>query len=133
MVNIIVDFFVFLLIRSNYSFTNLLEQLFTLVIGIEFTRMLCSHTPDSIIEVLLFATARQLIVEHPKSMDVLIGVIAIAILFALRKHMIPNSDEENDNVMQKFSDSIKKRKKKSDSGDDFTNNRKEKNNGFLSR
>lgn len=122
MVNIIVDFFMFPLIRSNYSFTNLLEQLFNLIIGIEFTRMLCRHTPDSIIEVLLFATARQLIVEHPKSMDVLIGIIAIAILFALRKYMTPNSDEENDNAMHKLSRFIKKRHKKSDSGDDFTSN-----------
>ena len=41
-----------------------LESAMTLAIGIEFVKMLCTHTPGTIIEVLLFATSRQMIVEH---------------------------------------------------------------------
>lgn len=45
-------------------FNEYLAVAFNLVIGIEFIKMLCKHTPETVIEVLLFAIARQLIVEH---------------------------------------------------------------------
>ena len=43
-------------------FNTLLASAFNLVIGIEFIKMLCKHSPDTVIEVLLFAIARKLIV-----------------------------------------------------------------------
>ncbi|NDL67406.1 transporter [Anaerotalea alkaliphila] len=55
-----------------------------LVIGIEFIKMLVKHTPSSAVEVLVFAISRQLITSHPDMTDVLIGVVAIAILFSIR-------------------------------------------------
>lgn len=45
--------------------------------------MLCRHSAQTVVEVLLFATARQMVVEHMDPMQTLIGVIAIAILFAI--------------------------------------------------
>lgn len=50
----------------------------TLAIGIEFVKMLCTHTPGTIIEVLLFATSRQMIVEHLNGTETLLGIAAIA-------------------------------------------------------
>jgi len=47
---------------GNYDFSSFLSKALNLIIGIEFTRMLCRHTPDTIIEVLMFATARQIII-----------------------------------------------------------------------
>ena len=41
-----------------------LESAMTLAIGIEFVKMLCTHTSETIIEILLFAISRQMIVEH---------------------------------------------------------------------
>lgn len=85
------------LVAINHSdleaFNNYLASAFNLVIGIEFIKMLCKHTPDTVIEVLLFAIARQLIVEHTSTMETLIGIISIGILFATRKYLFYNFDE----------------------------------------
>lgn len=64
-----------------------LESAMTLAIGIEFVKMLCTHTPGTIIEVLLFATSRQMIVEHLNGTETLLGIAAIAGLFAIRKYL----------------------------------------------
>ena len=74
-------------------FNEYLAVAFNLVIGIEFIKMLCKHTPETVIEVLLFAIARQLIVEHTSTMENLIGIISIGILFATRKYLFYNFDE----------------------------------------
>jgi phosphate starvation-inducible membrane PsiE len=58
-----------------------------LVIGIEFVKMLIKHTPESVIEVLLFAIARKLIAGNSTTIELLIGVVAIAILFIIRKFL----------------------------------------------
>ena len=73
---------------QTIQITTFLSTAFELVIGIEFIKMLAKHTPSSAVEVLLFAIARQLIsTTHGNMLDALIGVIAIAILFAIRKYL----------------------------------------------
>ena len=69
------------------------ESAMTLAIGIEFVKMLCTHQPGTIIEVLLFATARQMIVEHLNVYETLVGIGAIAALFAIRKFLFCSFDE----------------------------------------
>lgn len=64
-----------------------LESAMTLAIGIEFVKMLCTHTSETIIEILLFAISRQMIVEHLSTTETIIGVGAIAGLFAIRKYL----------------------------------------------
>lgn len=66
---------------------DIVNSVFTLVIGIEFLRMLVRHTPGAVIEVLLFAIARQLIVEHAGTWEMLIGIVCIAGVFAVRKYL----------------------------------------------
>ena len=70
------------------DFVRILSMVLTLVIGVEFIRMLCKHTPESVIDVLLFAIARQMVIYQEKTMDLLISVIAIAGLFAAKKFLI---------------------------------------------
>ena len=65
-------------------FTTFLANGLSLVVGVEFVKMLCRHSAQTVVEVLMFATARQMVVEHMKPSQTLIGVIAIAILFAIR-------------------------------------------------
>ena len=77
----------YLHIGTNTAFREFLETLFDLVIGIEFVKMLCKHNLGSVIEVLLFAIARQMIVEHMNIYESLVGVFAIASLFAIRKFL----------------------------------------------
>lgn len=68
------------------SVETFLSHALQLIIGIEFVKMLAKHTPGSAVEVLLFAIARKLITGHGSMLDLLIGVIAIAVLFAVRKY-----------------------------------------------
>lgn len=70
------------------GFTDFLSQMLTLVVGLEFVKMLCMHTAETVIEVLMFATARQMIVEHLNAVDTLIGIVTIGILFAIRKYLL---------------------------------------------
>lgn len=72
--------------------TYYLEAAMTLAIGIEFVKMLCTHTPETIIEVLLFAIARQMIVEHSTAVETVLWVGAIAGLFAVRKFLFVHFD-----------------------------------------
>lgn len=64
-----------------------LESAMTLAIGIEFVKMLCTHTSETVIEILLFAISRQMIVEHLSETETILGVGAIAGLFAVRKYL----------------------------------------------
>lgn len=80
------------------NFNNFLALAFNLVIGIEFIKMLCKHTPETVIEVLLFAIARQLIVEHTSTFENLAGILSIAVLFAIRKFLF--CSEKGDKVIE---------------------------------
>lgn len=61
----------------------------TLVIGLELVIMLVKHTPSSVIEVLLYAIARKMIIESKTMLDILLGIMAIAGLFAINKVFAP--------------------------------------------
>ena len=74
-------------------FTTFLANGLSLVVGVEFVKMLCTHQPGTIIEVLLFATARQMIVEHLNVYETLVGIGAIAALFTIRKFLFCSFDE----------------------------------------
>ena len=69
-------------------FTEFLANALSLVVGVEFVKMLCRHSAQTVVEVLMFATARQMVVEHMEPIQTLIGVLAIAILFAIRKFLM---------------------------------------------
>ena len=72
---------------------HILDSAMTLAIGVEFIKMLCKHTPATVIEVLLFAIARQLVVMHTTPLENLITVVSIAILFAVRKYFFRTEDK----------------------------------------
>lgn len=60
----------------------------TLVVGVEFVKMLILHTPESVIEVLLYAVARQIIISHESAMENLVGVLAVALIFVVKKYFL---------------------------------------------
>lgn len=74
------------------SLAMILDKAIAVAIGAELIKMLCKHTPETVIEVLAFALARQLIVGHNKPLDNLITIGAIAILFAVRKFLFNRHD-----------------------------------------
>jgi len=74
------------------ALVTILDDAITLAIGAELIKMLCKHTPETIIEVLAFALARQLIVGHAAAWENLITVVAIAVLFAIRRFLLKRHD-----------------------------------------
>lgn len=76
------------------AFNVFLGHAFNLIIGVEFIKMLAKHTPGSAIEVLLFAIARQMVVEHTTPFENLIAIVTIALIFAIRKFLfVPSFGE----------------------------------------
>ena len=50
---------------GSFSADAFFADAMTIVVGIEFVKMLMLHTPRAVTDVLLFAIARQLVVNHP--------------------------------------------------------------------
>ena len=76
------------------QFNDLLGQILLLVIGVELVVMLSLHIPGALIEVLLYAIARKLLLL-PKGggmFELVLGIIAIAGLFAIRKYLLTNDN-----------------------------------------
>ena len=79
-------------------FTKFLANALSLVVGVEFVKMLCRHSAQT---VLMFATARQMVVEHMAPTQTLIGVIAIAVLFAIRKFLMTEDSDMSHSPFKK--------------------------------
>lgn len=80
------------------QFTGFLGNCLTLLIGVEFVKMLAKHTAENLLEVLMFAIARQMVVEHLDMVATLIGVIAITAIFAVRKYLLLKNAEEKEQL-----------------------------------
>lgn len=79
--------------EGTFRLESFMETILTLVVGIEFVRMLLLHTPQSVIEVLLYAVARQIVISHESAMDNLIGVLAILLIFVIKKYLLDERKE----------------------------------------
>lgn len=75
------------LLRSPEYFQARLSDACYIIIGIEFIKMIASHTIDSVVDVMLLAVARQMIVEHTMPLENLLAVSSIAVLFVIRKYL----------------------------------------------
>ena len=84
------------------QFTEFLGNILTLIIGGEFVKMLAKHTAENLLEVLMFAIARQMIVEHLNMIDTLIGIISIAIIFFIRKYLLLKTTDNKAKVYDKL-------------------------------
>ena len=92
-VKMVIETFTVSIFSSDMSaLVGILDGAITLAIGAELIKMLCKHTPETVIEVLAFALARQLIVGHAAPWENLVTVVAIAILFGIRKFLLKRHD-----------------------------------------
>ncbi|MBE6978183.1 MAG: hypothetical protein E7438_06045 [Ruminococcaceae bacterium] len=71
---------------------NYLHNILTIVVGLEFVRMLIDMTPANTLEVLIVAIARQVIVSHDDPISNICCVVCIAGLFATRHFLIPKKE-----------------------------------------
>lgn len=77
---------------------HFLHNILTIVVGLEFVRMLIDMTPGNTLEVLIMATARHIIMNHDDKWTLLVGIICIAGLFATRRFLIPRNEMTEDLV-----------------------------------
>ncbi|MDO5136597.1 MAG: hypothetical protein Q4D55_11130 [Eubacteriales bacterium] len=84
--------------QSN-ALKSFIEIALNIVISIEFAKMLVCHSSINIIEVLLFALSRHIILAHGNALDTLLGIIGVAILFAIRKCLLTSADQDVDNPL----------------------------------
>ena len=69
-----------------------LHSILTIVVGLEFVRMLIDLTPANTIEVLIVAIARHVILDYSNPLSNLACVACIAGLFATRRFLIPKKE-----------------------------------------
>ncbi len=69
-----------------------LHIVLTIVVGLEFVRMLIDMTPANTLEVLIVAISRQVIISHDDALSNLACVACIAGLFAIRRFLIPKAE-----------------------------------------
>ena len=85
---------------SSYfsDLNHFLHSILTIVVGLEFVRMLIDMTPGNTLEVLIMATARHIIMNHNDPFTLLIGIVCIGGLFATRRFLIRRSEMTEDLV-----------------------------------
>ena len=74
------------------SVHNYLHNILTIVVGLEFVRMLIDMTPANTLEVLIVAISRQVIISHDDPISNVCCVLCIAGLFATRHFLIPKKE-----------------------------------------
>ena len=75
-----------------------LHNVLTIVVGLEFVRMLIDTTPASILEVLTVAITRHVILSHDDPWSNLACVACIAGLFAIRRYLVRRSELKEEMV-----------------------------------
>ncbi len=69
------------------SFEEVLADILLLVVGIELALMLVRRTPGALIEVMFFVVARKMLIKADTFWDLILGVAALAGLFAIRRFL----------------------------------------------
>lgn len=98
MLGIILALFAFLkdgvvfreLLEDIDTFQHYLDNIFLIVIGIEFLQMLFRPSSDNVIEVIIFLVARHMIVVDTTPYEDFVSVISIAVLCIVRQYLRKN-------------------------------------------
>ena len=78
--------------------SHMLHNLLTIVVGLEFVRMLIDTTPANILEVLTVAITRHVVLSHADPWSNLACIACIAGLFAIRRFLIPKHELKEEMV-----------------------------------
>ena len=92
---------IFMLVTNHAYLTNInefLHNILTIVVGLEFVRMLIDTTPANILEVLTVAITRHVILSHDDYWSNLVCIACIGGLFAIRRFLIRRSELKEEMV-----------------------------------
>lgn len=84
------------LLSDTSSFKGYMDQIFMLVIGIEFLVMLCRPNSENVIEVLIFLVARHMIVGETTPYQDFVSVVSVALLCVVRRYLRINNEERDE-------------------------------------
>ena len=77
---------------AEHGLNTYLHNILTIVVGLEFVRMLLDMTPANTLEVLIVAISRHVILSHDDPLSNVACVLCIAGLFATRRFLIPKKE-----------------------------------------
>lgn len=77
---------------------HVLHNLLTVVVGLEFVRMLIDTTPATILEVLTVAITRYVVLSHDDPWSNVACIACIAGLFAIRRYLVRRSELKEEMV-----------------------------------
>ena len=80
------------------AFLYFVGYIFNILIGIEFLKLLCHPSPNTVLEVLTFLVARHMIIEHTTVVENLLSIISIGVLFAMKKYLDLPTSEGSTNI-----------------------------------
>ena len=72
--------------------TIFLHEVLSVVVALEFIKLLLHLTPANILEVLTMAIARGIIINHDSAIDNLLSIACIIGMFAARRYLIPRNE-----------------------------------------
>lgn len=88
--------------RESYEiFQSFLAYALVLIVGVELMLMIINHSIKAIIELILFVIARKMLIYSHTMKDLVLGTIAIAIVFAVLKYLIPEDKEDKEDIMKR--------------------------------
>ena len=73
------------------SFREFLGNALLLVVGVELMRMLITHTTRATMELIVYVIARKLLIYTDTMTDIVLGTIALAIVFLTIRFLLPNA------------------------------------------
>ena len=82
----------------NADLNQYLHNVLTIVVGLEFVRMLIDTTPANVLEVLTVAITRHVILSHDDPWSNLACIACIAGLFAIRRYLIRRNELKEEMV-----------------------------------
>ena len=97
------------LLTDTSVFKDYFEQIFLLVIGIEFLVMLCRPNSENVIEILIFLVARHMIVGDTTPYEDFVSVVSVVILCIVRRYLrISGEERDKKKAAESGADDIQK-------------------------
>jgi hypothetical protein len=88
-------------LKNRYDAEALLTfvgYVFNILISIEFLKMLCRPSSDTVLEVLIFLVARHMVIGHTSVPENFLSILSIAALFAMKKYLHLPTIKESANI-----------------------------------
>lgn len=81
---------------SSYAkFQEFLGYALVLIVGVELMLMIIKHSAKEVLNLILFVIARKMLIYSQSMLDLVLGTIAIAIVFTIIKLVVPTIRDED--------------------------------------